>query len=119
MSKLIIAFQNLDVMQPHPWPVGINDEDIVTSGLGDDDGAKILGFGTLGEQSVSVWIEEARRDPASVVGLAPTFSNRGGFFEWQHVVAELSVIEPDPEAGMIPVEALYAAEHQRRMAEEA
>jgi len=94
MSKLIIEFQHEDVMQPRPWPVGVSADDIVTSGLGHDDGARLLGFGPLGEQNVTVSPEAARTDPQSVIGLAPTFSNVGGnMFEWRYLVRELTVIE--------------------------
>ena len=93
MSKLIIDFQHTDVMQPRPWAIGVDADNDVTSGLGPDDGARLIGFGTQGEQSVSVWPEDARKDPASVVGLVPTFSDGDNMFEWQHVVGELTIIE--------------------------
>lgn len=94
MSKLIIEFQHEDVMQPRPWPVGVNADDIVTSGLGHDDGARLLGFGLQGEQTVTVFPDAARKDPASIVGLVPTFSSAGGgMFEWSHPVREMGVIQ--------------------------
>lgn len=93
MSKLIIEFQHTDVMQSKPWPIGIDADNIVKSGLGPDDGALLIGFGPFGEQSVSVMPEDARKDPATVVGMSPSFSNAGGLFSWFATISALAVVE--------------------------
>jgi len=82
-----------------PWPVGVDDDNNVVSGLGRDDGAWLVGFGPLGEQHVTVLTDQALEDPARVVGLVPTFSKEGGFFEWQCVVSEMLVYPPEPPKG--------------------
>jgi hypothetical protein len=92
MSKIIIEFEHEDVMTPRPWPVGINAEGIVTSGLGPDDGATLIGFGPKGKQEITVWLIAASTNPEIVKGLVPTFSNEGGLFEWSLPIAELKVL---------------------------
>lgn len=94
MSKLIIDFQHDDVMQPKPWPVTIDENNDATSGLGNDDGARLVGFGESGSVgSALILPEDARKDPASVIGLVPTFSTGTGLFWWQHAVRGLTVVE--------------------------
>jgi hypothetical protein len=93
-NKAIITFESPDVMASKPWPIGIDVNDNVTSGLGKDDGARLIGFGELGKQYVSVLIEDARDNPESVKGLVPTFAKDGGLFEWSIPVAEFTLTEP-------------------------
>lgn len=93
MKKMILEFEHHDVMEPKPWPVAINEENDVTSGLGTDDGARLIGFGMLGEQHVEVWPEHAWADPQLVVGLAASFATPSGMFEWALKVQSIKVVE--------------------------
>jgi hypothetical protein len=90
MSRLIIAFESVAIHRSQPWPVGVDDNDIVTSGLGKDDGAKLVGFGELGDNRITVFPDAVRRDPELAVGLVPTFSD-GSFFEWALRIKEVTV----------------------------
>lgn len=98
MSRIIIDFKHDDVMQPKPWPVAVKDG-TVTSGLGTDDGANLIGFGEPGAQSVTVYLEDVIDDPSRAVGLSPTFAGgASGLFEWGYVVAEIQVTDPSDVA---------------------
>lgn len=102
-GRMVVTFQAPeDVHQSQPWPVGLAPEPVrgypditrwvVTSGLGpDDDGATLVGFGPVGKQHITVLPDAAVADPSTVVGLAPTFSDGDGFFEWAIAIAELTV----------------------------
>jgi hypothetical protein len=85
----ILYFKHEDVMTPKPWPVAIDGNGFVLSGLGSDDGSKLVGFGPKGAFTVTV----IRKDmtPENVVGLVPTFSDGNGFFEWALEVQEVVV----------------------------
>lgn len=105
MSKLIIEFTNPDIMQSKPWPVAI---DMKTgralSGLGNDDGAMLIGFGMQGAQSVDVWFEPGKGNDGLtdlIEGLVPTFSNKGGFFEWGTPIRSARVQEPITDKHLI------------------
>lgn len=90
MSKLIINFE----AQPDlsvPWPVGV-ENGTVTSGLGNDDGARLVGFGKQGEYHIDVFPEAVINDPSLAVGLVPTFAN-GTLFEWGVKVSSVDVID--------------------------
>lgn len=101
MKRMIITYDMQEDTKVTPWPIGLAEERLpqdeqrtrwkVTSGLGPDDGAILVGFGPLTEQRVTVFPEAAAADPASVVGLAASFSDGAGFFEWAIPVAELSI----------------------------
>ncbi len=94
MSTLIISFTNPDIMQSQPWPVAIDTETgKVLSGLGNDDGALLIGFGTQGAQSVDVFFTPGADDfdGEEVEGLVPTFSSMGGFFEWGTPIREAMI----------------------------
>lgn len=73
------------------WPIAVDGNNDVQSGLGPDDGARLIGFGPLGTQSVTVFPEEAIDTPESVIGLVPSFSDGSGFFEWGVEIRELEV----------------------------
>lgn len=88
-KRIVIQFDST-VDGRRPWPVGVDADGTVRSGLGPDDGAKLIGFGPLGANRVDVWPADAVEDPSSVVGLVPTFSD-GNFFEWAMPIVELSV----------------------------
>lgn len=92
--SLIIEFQHHDVLEPRPWPVAVDSQGIVTSGLGPDDGATLIGFGPKGEQRITVWLVAASQKPEIVKGLVPSFSdiNGKGLFEWSIPIAELTVL---------------------------
>lgn len=64
-----------------PYSVFVDENDTVTSGLGDDDGATFMGFGPRNEQRVTVTPAEARDKPALAVGLVATFAY-GSIFAW-------------------------------------
>ena len=99
--RMIISFVNEDIHRPQPWPVGLDENPVpgfesvthwvVSSGLGNDDGAVLVGFGPIHEQHISVLPEVAIDQPHLIEGLAATFSKDGGFFEWAIPVKELSV----------------------------
>lgn len=96
-AKMIIEFSNPDIMQPKPWPVGIDMETgKALSGLGNDDGAMLIGFGIKGAQSVDVWFTPGEEfDGLELIeGLVPTFSNGGGFFEWGTPIKAASIQQP-------------------------
>lgn len=95
-SKLIIEFSHPDIMKPKPWPVAIDLETgRAISGLGNDDGALLIGFGVKGAQSVDVWFESGQEISTDLIkGLVPTFSNNGGFFEWGNPIRDARVQEP-------------------------
>lgn len=86
----VIHFEHKDIHDPAPWPVAVDGENTVQSGLGRDDGARLIGFGPLGAQRVTVFAEDAIQDPARVVGLAPTFAD-GNMFSWNMPVSELVI----------------------------
>jgi hypothetical protein len=81
----IIKFQTEDVMQPQPWPIGVDDDGKVTSGLGPDDGAHLVGFGPRDEWTITVL--RSQMTPENVVGLSPTFSDGHGLFQWRNLVS--------------------------------
>lgn len=91
MSRLIITFESLGVHQPQPWPIGIDENNIVTSGLGRDDGATLIGFGVQRNYHVDVYASEIREHPEKAVGLVPTFATASGMFEWSIRIKEVSV----------------------------
>lgn len=97
MSKIIIEFEHTDVMSPRPWPVGINEQAVVTSGLGPDDGATLIGFGPKGAQEITVWLVAASEKPEIVKGLVPTFASRdgSGLFEWSIPIAEIRFLDDE------------------------
>lgn len=88
--KMLIEFAHHDVMKARPWPVAIDKDDTVTSGLGRDDGAGLLGFQEQGVQRVTVTIEEVMEDPGLAVGLYPVFAN-GGVFAWALPIRSVTV----------------------------
>jgi len=97
-SALIIHFTNPDVRtQPQPWPVQVRGNNVVASGLGPDDGATLIGFGPLGRQTITQLPDAVREDPSLAVGLAPSFSNGDGFFEWACLVSEVETREAGRE----------------------
>lgn len=89
--KMLIHFEHTDVMQPVPWAVAIDHEHMVTSGLGHEDGAFLVGFGPKDEQRITVLLEDAQENPETVVGLVPTFTRNGKLFVWNLAVTRLEV----------------------------
>lgn len=102
-SKLIIEFSHPDIMKPKPWPVAIDLETgRALSGLGNDDGALLIGFGVQGAQSVDVWFESGQEISTELIkGLVPTFSGNGGFFEWGNPIRDARVQEPVSDKHLI------------------
>lgn len=81
MCQITITLDQPDVMKPRPYAIRMDANYKVTSGLGTDDGAHLVGFGPAGEQRITVFAEQAIADPASVVGMTATFSD-GNLFVW-------------------------------------
>lgn len=92
MSKIVIDFKHEDVHQPRPWPVGISDE-IVTSGLGADDGAQLIGFAHAGVQGIERFADEWRGIDFEEQDWVPVFSANGGFFNWNLPIRGIRTIE--------------------------
>lgn len=92
MSKIVIDFKHEDVHQPRPWPVGISDE-IVTSGLGADDGAQLIGFAHAGVQGIERFADEWRGIDFEEQDWVPVFSANGGFFNWNLPIRGIRAIE--------------------------
>ena len=92
MSKIVIDFKHEDVHQPKPWPVGIADG-IVTSGLGKDDGAVLIGFAKADTQALAFMPEEIDTIDFEAEDIVPVFSANGGFFNWNLPVRGIRVIE--------------------------
>lgn len=102
-SRLIIEFSHPDIMKPKPWPVAIDLETgRAISGLGNDDGALLIGFGVQGAQSVDVWFESGQEfDTDLIKGLVPTFSGDNTFFEWGNPIRDARVQEPVSDKHLI------------------
>lgn len=89
--SLIINFEAVDVRSPQPWPVRIDARGLVTSGLGDDDGACLVGFGPAGEQRVTYFADE-ELNLEELVGMQPTFVDPAGkMFLWRLTIASVEV----------------------------
>lgn len=70
-----------------PWPISVDANMDVMSGLGEDDGARLIGFQTPGVQSVVLMASEWITDTSKAIGLEPVFSN-GNLFVMQGPVVE-------------------------------
>ena len=82
MSRLVIDLKrDDDIMVPAPWPIGLEDG-VVTSGLGHDDGAVLIGFAKKDEQSLAYMPEQI-----------DTISDGKGFFNWNIPVRGIRKIE--------------------------
>ena len=92
MSKIVIDFKHEDVHQPRPWPVAITD-DIVTSGLGQDDGAVLIGFALAGSQTLAYMPEEIERIDFEAEDFVPVFSADNRFFNWSIPIRGIRIIE--------------------------
>lgn len=96
MTRIVIDFQHTDINEPMPWPLGINDELVVTSGLGPDDGAILIGFGPRGhsrETGITRHPVDALNEPGALVGMTASFSKDGNLFEWDLPIRGIRVIE--------------------------
>jgi hypothetical protein len=79
----IIHFQPpTDRSQRYPWPVAIDGNHVVQSGLAEDDGARLVGFARPGQHSLAVSAGDGLEYPDRVVGMVPIFLNAGGVFNW-------------------------------------
>lgn len=98
---MIIDFQHDDVHQPRPWPVGIKSDNAVTSGLGSDDGATLVGFARHGQQELVWTVDEARDIDFTAEKIVPVFANQTGLFNWDIPIRDIRFIEtatvPAPE----------------------
>ena len=84
MSQYLIPQSHNDVSKPTPWPVLIDEDGTVISGLGQDDGSHLLGFQKGEQQSVVLWFKDFQVLPATAVGLVPVFTKRGEGMFAQH-----------------------------------
>jgi len=91
-GSYVLDFKHEDVNEPRPWPVGIKDG-IVTSGLGDDDGAALIGFAIQGEQRAVFLADQIEAIDWDQDELVPVFSNAGGFFNWDIPIRGIRKIE--------------------------
>jgi hypothetical protein len=93
MSNTVINFKpSGNVMDPAPWPILLDENWRVLSGMGPEgDGAQLVGFGPAGEQTVEVYAWEAMKHPENVEGMTPTFSD-GGLFVWNLPVESITRI---------------------------
>jgi hypothetical protein len=90
---MIIHLHPLEGNLVTPWPIAVDPEGDVQSGLGDDDGARIIGFGPAGEQRIEVTWQVACLAPDSVVGMSASFSDGEHFFVWKPTVARIEIKE--------------------------
>lgn len=90
MSKLILHFTP-GPNGKKPYPIAVEEDNKVRSGLGEDDGKSwLIGVGPRGEQSITHLSSAVRKEPGLAVGLSPSFSDGDGFFLWD---AEISRVE--------------------------
>ena len=93
MSRLVIDLKrDDDIMVPAPWPIGLEDG-VVTSGLGHDDGAVLIGFAKKDEQSLAYMPEQIDTIDWDSEELVPVFSDGKGFFNWNIPVRGIRKIE--------------------------
>lgn len=86
MSIMIISFKT----GPNgklPYPVAIDEQNNVMSGLGEDDGARLVGFSPRGKQELAHIVADVRAIPSIAVGLSPTFSDGENLFLWDLEIA--------------------------------
>lgn len=73
-----------------PWPIAVDQDMVVVSGLGEDDGARLIGFQEPGVQTVvllaTAWVQG---DLDAAKGLEPVFSN-GNLFVMQGPIEAVS-----------------------------
>jgi hypothetical protein len=72
-----------------PWPISVDADMSVMSGLGQDDGARLIGFQQPGVQSVVLMASAWVQDLDAAVGLEPVFSN-GYLFVMQGAIVEVA-----------------------------
>jgi hypothetical protein len=90
VSTLIINFKHDDVAQARPWPIGINDDNIVTSGLGEDDGAKWIGFAPKGKTEFLASTRALGTLDFEAQDIVPVFVTKdGGMFNWDIAIASI------------------------------
>lgn len=91
MSLVIHFVRPEDPAARHPWPVAVDGNNRVQSGLGSDDGATLMGFEKPGSHSLEVMVADAIEKPELVLGLHPIFGGSGGMFSWALEVQQLEV----------------------------
>lgn len=92
---MVIYFEHTDVNKAQPWPIAVDPDGLVQSGLGNDDGSRLLGFGPKNVQAVDVRWQVAALAPDSVIGLVPTFAapDGTGLFLWNIPIARIEIRE--------------------------
>lgn len=101
--KLILSFNKTDpedVMEPAPWPIGIDQNNRVTSGLPGEEGATLIGFAEPDEWELYAMANAAVDSPALVKGLCPVFVEAEGdddeppkMFKFSLTIAEVGVFD--------------------------
>lgn len=81
MSTMIISFKT-GPDGKRPYPVAVDEQNNVTSGLGEDDGARLAGFSPHGKCEFALSVADVRAIPSIAVGLSPTFSDGENLFLW-------------------------------------
>ena len=72
-----------------PWPIAVDEKFDVVSGLGEDDGSRLIGFQSPGIQRVILMAAGWAKDLDAAIGLEPVFSN-GNLFVMQGPVESAS-----------------------------
>lgn len=92
MGTIIIDFKHEDVHARRPWPIGINDDNIVTSGLGEDDGATWVGFAPLGETTFLAPTYDLATLDFDAQNIVPVFVKDGTMFNWDIAIRAISAV---------------------------
>lgn len=90
---MVIHFEPSPESGASPASVAVDPNGDVQSGLGPDDGARIIGFGPAGKQEIEVTWQVACLAPDSVVGMTASFSDGEHFFVWLPVVQSIEIKE--------------------------
>jgi hypothetical protein len=85
-----LVFKHEEMMKPKPYNVTLDKDYIAVHGLGQDDGAKLIGFGLKGSQTVTVFVDDFKDEPSRAIGLVPSFSDGHGLFEWALEVGDVT-----------------------------
>lgn len=90
---LVITFKNPDIMKPQPWPIYVDEENFVTSGLGEDDGATFIGFAPKGETRFRATVREFDTLNFDEEDVVPVFVKDEQMFNWNIPIKKISAVE--------------------------
>jgi hypothetical protein len=93
MNVLIIDFKHADVTRPRPWPVVIDDDNQVISGLGPDDGATFVGFARKGEQRYYASVRDIGTIDFQSQDIVPVFVHHDVMFNWDIPIREIRAVD--------------------------